>query len=216
MSHRSDRNPFHVEPKYIDLAGIPSKERVRDLENSRELGYTEIAVRKCCVQTFLSRMVNHFPWFTPITRFPVFSTICPIGICVRFDSSEFSVTPIVQGHTHLRLEYLRLSFKTKLLRNTCERDKTAVDELGAEHAVLLQDLLAELRASPAIADIPKWHERLIPKGSNQLVFEYARTLVVHMEANHLRPPVDSTGGLVWERVTSVKILKVEIKNVKDC
>jgi hypothetical protein len=109
-----------------------------------------------------------------------------------------------------------LSFKTKLLRNTCERDKTAVDELGAEHAVLLQDLLAELRASPAIADIPKWHERLIPKGSNQLVFEYARTLVVHMEANHLRPPVDSTGGLVWERVTSVKILKVEIKNVKDC
>ena len=158
-------------------------------------------------------MVDHFPRFTPITRFPVFSTTCPIGICVRFDSSELTITPTVQGHTHLRLEYLRLSFKTKLLRNICERAKTAVDELGAKHAVLLQDALAELRASPAIADIPQWHERLIPQGSNQLVFEYAQTVVVHLEANHLRPPVDSTGGLVWDLVTSVKILKVEIKNV---
>jgi hypothetical protein len=196
----------------IDPSGIQSNERVLDLENFRELRYTQGPFGGSGVQQFLARMVDHLAKSTPST---IFSISCPIGICVGFDSSELTVTLAVPGHSHLRLEQLRLSFKTKLLRDICERDRTAVDAFGAEHAALLQDALAELRASPAIADMPRWRERLTTVGSKQLEFEYAGTVVVHIEANHVRPPVDSRDGLVWERVTSVKILKVEIRNVKD-
>jgi len=115
------------------------------------------------------------------------------------------------GLPSARLVYLRLSFRTKEVRNLCEKDRSAVKAFGQETAAFFQDAIAELRAAPTLGDIAKWSERMTKSASDkQLSFRIAEYVTIHFSVNHVRLPTDSDGRLFWDKVSSIKILKVEI------
>lgn len=138
------------------------------------------------------------------------STIVTHAELNSFNRIDGFATPVRRS---LRLELLRLSFKTKTLRDLCERSSVAVDVFGEADAALLHDALAEIRAAPSIDDIPQWRQRLVPADSpHELKFDFAGSVTIYFEANHIRMPNDSRNEVAWERVTSIKILKVERSN----
>ena len=80
---------------------------------------------------------------------------------------------------------------------------------------MLQDAVAELRAAPAIGDIANWRGRMRPLNrSDELMFQFGGSLEIVFSVNHVRRPVSASGDLVWEKVSSIQILKVETKNAE--
>ena len=108
---------------------------------------------------------------------------------------------------------MRLSFNTQSIRDICERDRDAINAFGEQSAELLHDALAELHAAPTIGDISDWDGRMLPrKHADQLAFQFGGVLEVAFSVNHIRRPTEANGDLAWDRVSSIKILKVEVKN----
>lgn len=111
---------------------------------------------------------------------------------------------------------MELSFITKPIRDICERKKQATDVFRPECVQLLHDALAELRAAPTVGDVADWNGRMVPRNkSDRLVFHFAQSVKIEFKANHVRNPMEANGNLAWENVSSIKILKVEIKNAED-
>lgn len=110
---------------------------------------------------------------------------------------------------------MELSFATKTLREICERHLRAVDEVGSKQAELLHDVIAELRAAPAVVDVSDWRSRMRPcKHRDRRNMLFGGSIEIEFKANHIRNPIDDDGNLVWEHVSSIKILRIEIKNAK--
>lgn len=104
---------------------------------------------------------------------------------------------------------MELSFKSKKLRELCERNQVANEQLGEDLARFLHDALAELRAAPSIADISDWENRMKMGRKDRFVFQFGMEVELTLGPNHINNPVDEVGNLVWGNVSSVKILKVE-------
>lgn len=130
-------------------------------------------------------------------------------ICVR-------ISPSNERHTLRGLLRLRLSFITKRIREICERDHATRAAFGDEAASLLHDAIAELRAAPTIGDVADWSGRMHSrKRIDELDFQFGGLVEIVFAVNHVKHPTSDVGDIAWERVSSIKILKLEIKNVED-
>lgn len=105
---------------------------------------------------------------------------------------------------------MELAFRSKKLRDLCERNQVANEQFGEDLARLLHDALAELLAAPSLSDIADWENRMRSGSSDRLVFEFGSKVTVSFGCNHVKHPFDDAGNLDWGNVSSVKILKVEI------
>jgi hypothetical protein len=105
---------------------------------------------------------------------------------------------------------LEISFETKELRDLCEDESLAAQELGPIAAEALKRRLADIRAADAIYDVlagrplqDKHH------GIDCYRFELADNCRLTVIPNHM-PPRNSAAGIPdWERVRRVRVISLE-------
>lgn len=85
---------------------------------------------------------------------------------------------------------------------------------GLVGAQLLHDALAELRAAPTVGDIADWNGRMLPREKGHLAFHFGQSFEIEFKSNHVRNPTEASGGVAWEKVSSIKILKVEVQDAE--
>jgi hypothetical protein len=110
-------------------------------------------------------------------------------------------------------EVLQIAFETKPLRNVCENEQQAANELGPAVAAALKARLADLFAASSVDDLVVG--RLRPIGgpdSNCMALDLCDGWILRFQANHPTNPVDDAGNLEWVRVTRIKVMSIEREN----
>lgn len=106
-----------------------------------------------------------------------------------------------------------LSFATKQLREICISEKVATRKYGKAVADGLRKRLADFRAAQVVKDLvagnpcqnaAEGHEFKVdlPKGG-RLIFT----------SSHTSQPIPTGGTINWSKVSRIKILRIEVKNV---
>lgn len=101
---------------------------------------------------------------------------------------------------------LELAFDTKALRNICESEKRAKQELGAEVAAQLKRRLADLQAAKSIDELPVAKP---VKNSNNCVVNLSSGYRLIATVGHAEIPTLSSGKVDWSNVGRLKLLKIE-------
>jgi toxin HigB-1 len=105
---------------------------------------------------------------------------------------------------------LELAFESRALRITCEDEREAQRELGPAVAETLKHRLADLHAATSIHDLVAGNPRLLIDGNEEaLIVDLTEGFHVVLEANHARSPLTKAGRLDWDRVSRVKLLRIE-------
>ena len=100
---------------------------------------------------------------------------------------------------------LELAFATKSLRQLCENEAKANQELGEEKAEKLKRRLADLRAATYVNDLVAGR----PREFNQHFVIYISDKVsIIFSANHNTNPQLKCGKIDWSKVTRIKIFKI--------
>ena len=101
-----------------------------------------------------------------------------------------------------------IAFETKRLREICEDDAVAVNELGSPAAKALQQRLADLRAAETIRDLIVGSPRV--SGIDDAILTITLTPTAHTiwSANHVSPPRDEAGRIDWMRTRRVRLLEI--------
>lgn len=105
---------------------------------------------------------------------------------------------------------MELAFDTISLRTICENEQHAISELGVEVAEVLKHRLADLQAATSVKDIivgrlPEFNGT----EANHLAIYLSNKHSIVLCANHPKNPMTDTGEIDWERVSRVKILRIE-------
>ena len=100
---------------------------------------------------------------------------------------------------------MELAFDTKPLRDTCESEELACQELGVRVAGELKLRLADLRAATTIKDLPLVKLRII---SGKCIFELADGYRLVVVPNHVNNPMKKPGSVNWEKVERIKIIGI--------
>ncbi len=105
---------------------------------------------------------------------------------------------------------MQLAFHSASIRTICESERHAKQELGDAVAEVLKHRLADMSAATSVRDLVAGRPRIlggtIPQ---QMVVDLRDNYLVAFTANHTKNPVTETGDLDWERVSRVKILRIE-------
>jgi ribosomal protein L29 len=88
------------------------------------------------------------------------------------------------------LTTLELAFETKPLREICESEHKAKQELGAKVAEELKRRLADLRAAASVEDLPVAKPRKI---SGTCIFDLAEGYRLVVAPNHTKNPLLKSG-----------------------
>jgi hypothetical protein len=104
---------------------------------------------------------------------------------------------------------LELAFETKPLREICESEHRAKQELGAKVAEQLKRRLADLRAALSIDELPVAKPR---KASGTCIFDLPEGYQLIVAPNHPRNPILSSGAVNWAEVTRIRIIRIERGN----
>ena len=105
---------------------------------------------------------------------------------------------------------LELAFKTKELRSVCEDAGYAEEVYGPVIARALVGRLADLRAVGHPLELPFAEVRAAADGEPEHVvigLAAGRSLVI--AANHTDPRPMPSGGIAWERVSRIIVLRLE-------
>jgi hypothetical protein len=101
---------------------------------------------------------------------------------------------------------LELAFETKLLREICESEQKARQELGIKVAEALKRRLADLRAATSVEDLPVAKPR---KNSGTCVVDLPQGYRLVFVPNHTKNPMLKPRTVDWARVGRIKILRIE-------
>ena len=108
---------------------------------------------------------------------------------------------------------LELAFASKSLRQLCENEAKATQDLGGRVAQKLRRRLADLRAATSVNDLvagrPRELEGVPHRNLGVNLSEGSRIVFC---ANHNTIPVLPSGEVDWSRVSRVKILRIERAN----
>jgi plasmid maintenance system killer protein len=114
------------------------------------------------------------------------------------------------AHTGIIIE-LELSFANKALRQLCESSVKADRKLGVDLANELRRRVADLRAATSVQDLLIGVPR--ETQTDQISLDVAPTFQITFCANHNTVPKLESGAIDWSKVSRVKILGIESKNV---
>ncbi len=102
---------------------------------------------------------------------------------------------------------MEFAFQDCELRDVCESDEKAREELGNEVAGALQTRIAEIRAATNVADLIAGNPRVLPDGTAYVLdLQNHRTLIFNANQKHC--PVDAQGKIIWPRVRRIKIMMI--------
>lgn len=105
---------------------------------------------------------------------------------------------------------MELAFNSKSLRTICESERQAKLELGDAVAEILKHRLADLRAATSVKDLVAGRPRVLDGAAlQQMVVDLRDGYRIVFTANHTKNPMTETGDLDWERVSRIKILRIE-------
>ena len=103
---------------------------------------------------------------------------------------------------------MELAFDSKSLRAVCESEAQAKLELGATVTEILMHRLADLRAATSTKDLVAGRPRIGADRQHMIVDLCSGHRLV-FKANHTNNPKTETEDVDWERVSRVKILRIE-------
>jgi proteic killer suppression protein len=128
------------------------------------------------------------------------------------DQSARSDRNFLQGY---RLA-LDLAFDSKLLRTICENEEEAFHELGRSVGEVLKHRLADLRAAISVNDLLVGRPRILDGDTHNLhmVIDLCDGYQVIFRANHPNNPVGENGKIDWQKVSRIKILRIESNYVQ--
>lgn len=101
---------------------------------------------------------------------------------------------------------MQLAFETKRLRDICENEERAADELGTKVAEQLKRRLADLRAAESIEEMPNIVKP--SKGSTKCSVRFAEDRSIVFCANHNPNPTSQSGKIDWAKVRRIRILEI--------
>lgn len=103
------------------------------------------------------------------------------------------------------------SYSNIQIREICENEKCADEQLGTKIALSLRKRLADLVAAETICELPLGKPVEIKKGLVKLTLE--DDFILLLEANHVSNPELKNGDIDWNDVHRIKIIK--IGNIND-
>ena len=103
---------------------------------------------------------------------------------------------------------LELAFESKSLRAICENDAKAKDKLGPPVAETLKHRLADLRAATSTKDLLSGLPR-VGADPQHMIVDLCNGYSMVFKANHTLNPKTETDQVDWERVSRIKILRIE-------
>jgi hypothetical protein len=106
---------------------------------------------------------------------------------------------------------LELSFAKKSLRELCESSAKANRKLGIDAANELRRRVADLRAATSVHDLLVGQPR--GSGADEIALDVGTSFEITFCANHNTVPRLESGAIDWSKVSRVKILGIESKNV---
>jgi len=112
------------------------------------------------------------------------------------------------AHVIIQLE---LSFANKALRELCESSVKADRKLGVDVANELRRRVADLRAATSVLDLLIGAPR--ETREDQIALDVGPSFQLTFCANHNTVPKIESGSVDWSKVSRVKILSIESKNV---
>ena len=106
-----------------------------------------------------------------------------------------------------------LSFKTKWLREICECEDTAIENLGVRNTRLLKNRLADIKAASSKYQISVGDPQII-NVDNQALFSITleKDIKVLFIANHNTNPRKKDGELDWNKISRLKVISIGGKN----
>lgn len=106
---------------------------------------------------------------------------------------------------------LDLAFDSKLLRTICENEEEAVHELGQPVGEVLKHRLADLRAAVSVNDLLVGRPRILDGDIQNLhmIIDLCDGYQVIFSANHPNNPTGENGKTDWQKVSRIKILRIE-------
>jgi len=109
---------------------------------------------------------------------------------------------------------LELAFVNKALRQLCENSAKANRELGNGVADRLRRRVADLRAATCVSDLlVGTPEEISRTDQPQIIIDLRNGFQIRFCANHNTVPKHESGAIDWSKVSRVKILAIETKNV---
>lgn len=122
-------------------------------------------------------------------------------------SEQFRFHDLLQGYRFA----LDLAFDSKLLRTICENEEEAFHELGRPVGEVLKHRLADLRAAISINDLLVGQPRILDGEvqSQYLIIDLCDGYQMIFSANHPNNPIGENGKIDWQKVSRIKILRIE-------
>lgn len=103
---------------------------------------------------------------------------------------------------------LELAFETKALRDICESEAIAKDKLPVNVAVALKRRLSDFEAIDCFDELPIAAPK---KTANSVVFDLPENWHLIVTSGHGDGPKAKSGKTDWDKVTRLKITKIEKK-----
>lgn len=105
---------------------------------------------------------------------------------------------------------MELAFNSKSLRTICESERQAKLVLGDKVAEILKHRVADLRAAKSVKDMVAGQRRVLDGTQGRyMVVDLCDGRRIVFTANHTKNPITRSGDLDWERVSRIKILRIE-------
>ena len=105
---------------------------------------------------------------------------------------------------------MEFAFLNKEIRNICEDENKAKEDLGEEVARILKIRLADLFAATSVFDIilgdPK---ELITEGKFEFKVDICNGYQLIFSPNHVKNPLTRKNTIDWLKVNRIKIIKID-------
>lgn len=105
---------------------------------------------------------------------------------------------------------MQIAFDKRSLRELCENEDKARNDLGPKIAENLKSRLADLNAATSVSDLVAGQPREFPvKGEGIYAVSLSEGYRIIFCPNHTATPVLEFGEVDWQKVSRVKILRIE-------
>ncbi|MDJ1497628.1 hypothetical protein QNI19_32110 [Cytophagaceae bacterium DM2B3-1] len=102
---------------------------------------------------------------------------------------------------------MELTFLDSEIRQICQVESKAIEVYGKETARKLQSRLSDLEAADSVWELPAGAPTPISDSEYKITID--KNLFLIFCANNRRQPKDTNGKIDWQRVSIIKILKLE-------
>jgi hypothetical protein len=107
-----------------------------------------------------------------------------------------------------RAKIVELAFDSKSLRAVCESEAQAKLELGPRVGEILKHRLADLCAAASPKDLVVGRPR-IGTDREHMIVDLCNGHRIVFKPNHTNNPKTETGDVDWEKISRIKILRIE-------